>query len=199
MAAGLTRLTLHRSDSPDGLARLTEGAPPKDPVEAARRYLHRAFGATRGLVPEASGLRHVATTDEPLTNTRFVKFVQTVHGIPLYGSIATVEMDPSNHFVSLSSQTGAPDVGPTPSLTASQALATVAADAGHSLDDLRAIVPSLTYYNDGDAWHLGWLMRDVQSGTTPDLYDYLVDARSGEILARLPRSASANSGNESPL
>ena len=56
--------------------------------EGAMAYLRRQF-------------KTIGTETIPLTNTRTVKFRQTVNDIPVYGSLVTVEIDVGNNLVSI--------------------------------------------------------------------------------------------------
>ena len=86
-----------------------------DPETAASRYLRQALASNtvRGLTaPKPSGVesqfKSLGTETVPLTGTKTVKFRQTVGGIPVYGSLVTVELDDANSMVSLNSSLGTP-------------------------------------------------------------------------------------------
>ncbi|OEC70900.1 hypothetical protein A7D21_29365 [Pseudomonas sp. AP19] len=64
-----------------------------------------------------------------MTDTKTVKFRQTLHDIPVYRSLITVELDENNELVSLNSSLGEPsDVKPVAKISAQEAAASVVAN-----------------------------------------------------------------------
>jgi Zn-dependent metalloprotease len=200
MGIGLTTFSLHQYDAPQGV--LPEGtAVPSDAVEAARLYLTTALGGVQGAAPEAGlELASIGTFDEPLTKTKFVKFQQRLQNVPIFGSVATVEMDSSNNLVSISTETGAPNVSAQPQVSADRAAATVATAAGFSDPSQLGVTPQLVFYNsNGEAWYLAYIFPGVPTqgaggaplAIVPDddvvaVNDYFVDAASGNVIAKVP-------------
>src|SRR5688572_18543983 len=75
------------------------GAIAETPESAARGHLARALGLTELpelTAPTANGqlceFRILGTEAQPLTKTTTVKFRQTFHKVPVYGSLVTVEL-----------------------------------------------------------------------------------------------------------
>jgi Zn-dependent metalloprotease len=138
-----------------------------------------------------------------LTNSQTVKFRQLYRKIPVYGSLVTVEMDSLNRLLSINSALGAPaGVDAVAKVSPAAALETVRAAAGYAADaaaDPLDAQPRLVYYFDSPAglWRLAYITEDVpQRGAAadggddhhlPQIYDYVVDAHSGELVAALPR------------
>jgi Zn-dependent metalloprotease len=133
----------------------------------------------------------LGTETVPLTGTTIVKFRQTINKIPVYGSLISAELDEENELISLNSSMGDPTaVSPIASVSPADAIraASKKADAIAPADS----VPRLYYYySDTGTWHLAYIIEDV---TIPSkrvtLFDVVVDAHSGEVLAQLPRTAN---------
>ncbi len=84
----------------------------------------------------------------PLTGTTFVKFRQQVHGIPIYSSLVTVELDGANSLVSINANLAAPDVRSfLARLSPADALAKVATAAGYGRER-PPVVPALNLFLD---------------------------------------------------
>jgi Zn-dependent metalloprotease len=124
-----------------------------DPETAARRLLDQAMSSDA--VPSltapvsngaTSDFRTINTETVPLTGTRVVKFRQTVNGIPVYGSLVSVELDEDNSLVSMDSALGEP-AGVNPIATISPAAALTAAKAarGGYKPNLTGVIPRLNY------------------------------------------------------
>jgi Zn-dependent metalloprotease len=184
------------------------GAAPMDPETAARSYLSKALASKS--VPSFSApspesgstdFKVINTETVPLTGTVVVKFRQRFNDIPVYGSLASVELDENNRFVSMNTSLGEP-VGVSPIAKKSPADALKAAkDYPGSKKDLAGITPKLEYYFDSSsgAWHLAYILEDVPvtpdkakpnpNIPTPRVMDYVVEAHTGKVLAELPRSS----------
>lgn len=57
---------------------------------------------------QTSEFLRLGTETVPLTNTRTVKFRQTVNKVPIYGSLVTVELDEDNRCLAINSSLGSP-------------------------------------------------------------------------------------------
>jgi Zn-dependent metalloprotease len=192
-----------------------------DPETAARRLLNQALAsdAVPSLTaPVANGatsdFRTINTETVPLTGTRVVKFRQMVNGIPVYGSLVSVELDEDNSLVSMDSALGEP-AGVNPIATISPAAALTAAKAarGGYKPTLTGVIPRLNYYFDSPRakWRLVYILEDVpvtldrSAGTKADqrskfepprIVDFVVDAHRGNVVAMLPRTPSVDGGVE---
>ncbi len=227
---GLTRLSLHAYDdtSSDALEEMGDqqaasldrrpaGAPSMaglDPETAARRHLDQALASpavpslnTSGPRGVESEFRSLGVETVALTGTRTVKFRQTIGGIPVYGSLITVELDDDNALVGLDSAVGEPDdVDPVARVAPAAAVDAAAAHPGYR-PELAGIVPRLHHYFDAAAsqWRLVYILEDVPvavdpagqseddrtSGLEPPRFlDYVVDAHDGRVVAVLPRTPS---------
>jgi Zn-dependent metalloprotease len=185
------------------------GGDPADmaPEKAALLLLLNALGSDQlpgfsaadlqGGVAEFSPVGH---RNLLLTNSQTVKFRQIYRKIPVYGSLVTVEMDSFNHLLSINSALGAPvGVDAVATVSPAAALEKVRAAAGYAAADPLDVQPHLVYYFDppGGIWHLAYITEDVpQRGEAavddhdhhlPQIYDYVVDAHGGELVAALPR------------
>ena len=200
-------------------------APPtlRDPEAAAREFLERALEGTetksRGLragarppAPAATDLgkaefRSLGAEAVPLTGTTMVKFRQEFNKIPVYGSLVTVEVDRKNRCLGINSSLGTPKgVRHIAKISPEQALAVAAKASGQPLSQLTN-TPRLHYYfhPDDSTWRLAYIVENVRQrrrkvlgGGRSDavLKDYVVDARSGSLLAALPRTSTMASMTE---
>lgn len=175
-----------------------------DPESAAKRILAQALASNTMpnlTAPKAGGtetdFKSLGVETVPLTGTTFVKFRQQVHGIPIYGSLISVELDDDNNLVSINANLAAPDVRSfVARLSPADALAKVAAAAGYGRER-PPVVPALNLFLDNKAkWHLAWIAENVHSRKQeqkgPLVYDYVVDALTGALVAELPRTPSAD-------
>ena len=175
-----------------------------DAESAAKRILEHAF-ASKAMpslnVPRIDGtdsnFKSLGVETVPLTGTKVVKFRQQVKGIPVFGSLVSVELDNNNEMVSLNSNMAEPDV---PSYVARisphDALKRIAAAAGYGRE-LPEGIPTLNLFLDHKGkWHLAYIVEDVRSrkkGKTtvkefPLVHDYVIDALTGALVAELPRT-----------
>jgi Zn-dependent metalloprotease len=175
-----------------------------DPESAAKRILEHAF-ASKAMpslnAPRIDGtesnFKSLGVETVPLTGTKVVKFRQTVKGIPVFGSLVSVELDDNNEMVSVDSNMAEPNL---PSYIARisphQVLKKIAAKAGYGRE-LPEGIPTLNLYlSHNGKWHLAYIVEDVRSrkkGKTtvkdfPLVYDYVIDALTGALVAELPRT-----------
>ena len=192
-----------------------------DPETAARRYLDQALASA--MVPSfnapaanevTSRFKTIGTETIPLTDTRTVKFRQTLNDIPVYGSLVTVELDKANDLIGIDSALGEPqEVEPVATVSAGDALAAAATAPHGYVPVLAGVVPRLNYYFDATAsrWRLVYILEDVpvtldrtvelQLGQEskfepPRFVDYVVDAHDGQVVSILPRTPSMTTGEE---
>jgi Zn-dependent metalloprotease len=186
-----------------------------DPETAARRFLERALASDA--VPaltapvadgRASDFALINTETVRLTGTRMVKFRQTLHDIPVYGSLVSVELDEDNNLLSIDSTLGEPSgVDPVADVAPAAALRAAADAADGYTPALDGVVPRLSYYLDRSTstWRLVYILQNVpvtldrdaeaaadrSSGLEPPhIVDYVVDAHDGSVVALLPRTPS---------
>ena len=192
-----------------------------DPEMAARRYLDQALASATVPsfnAPVANGVtsrfRTIGTETLPLTDTRTVKFRQTLNGIPVYGSLVTVELDKDNDLIGIDSALGDPrEVDPVATVSAGDALAAAAAGPHGYVPALDGVVPHLNHYFDATAsrWRLVYILEDVpvtldhtaeprageeNTFEPPRFVDYVVDAHDGQVVAILPRTPSMTTGEQ---
>lgn len=187
------------------------GATPaaQDPETAAYGYLQRALKsdempdfADPQLGGAASEFLRLGTETVPLTNTRTVKFRQTVNKVPIYGSLVTVELDEDNRCLAINSSLGAPkDLGAVAKTAPQLALEVAAKAAGLKISEVKA-TPRLCYYFDREkqAWALTYIVENVPKRSRSAkamghaqaaVFDYVVNANTGKLIAELPRTASS--------
>ena len=198
--------------------RATRGAPAsaaeaspaaQDPENAAYGYLQRALASDD--MPEfsdpqgagsASEFQRLGTERVPLTDTTTVKFRQTVNKVPIYGSLVTVELDAQNRCLAINSSLGAPKgLSAVAKAAPKQAVDVAAEAAGLKSADVKS-TPRLSYYFDKSkqAWALAYIVENVPKRARSrnaighvqaPLFDYVVNAHTGKLIAELPRTASA--------
>lgn len=189
-----------------------------DPETVARRYLVQAIASPvlPEFEPSAPGdagteYRTIDTETSPLTNTTVVKFAQYRKMIPVYGSLISVELEKDNSLLSINSSLGDPEgVDPVAEISPAQVLNIIVEDGGATVRESAAI-PRLYYFYDSrkeaGTWRLVYITKNVlrsqgsrgdapaaasqEAPPLPDIVDYVVDAHTGELVTRLPRSQSA--------
>src|ERR1700730_9105699 len=182
-----------------------------DPESAAKRILAHALAsdALPSLTtPKVSGtdseFKSLGVETVPLTGTTVVKFRQQVHGIPIYGSLISVELDDNNDMVSLNSNLAAPDVKSfLARISPAGALAKVAAAAGYGRERPQ-VIPALNLFLDRKRkWRLAYIAENVHSRkkeqSGPLVYDVVIDALTGALVAELPRTPSAEAATDQAL
>jgi Zn-dependent metalloprotease len=192
-----------------------------DPETVARRLLNQALASdavpslTAPVANSAtSEFRTINTETVPLTGTRVVKFRQMVNGIPVYGSLVSVELDEGNSLVSIDSALGEPaGVNPIAKISPAAALAAAKAAPGGYKPNLTGVIPRLNYYFDSSRakWRLVYILEDVpvtldrSAGSKADqrskfepprIVDFVVDAHRGQVVAMLPRTPSLDDSVE---
>ena len=224
---GMHRFALHTDDKartrakrvlaaqPAGATRGAAAAPgatavaAQDPESAAYAYLQRALKSDD--MPEfsdpqgkgvASEFLRLGTETVPLTNTRTVKYRQTVNKIPIYGSLVTVELDENNRCLAINSSLGAPkNLSAVAKVAPQLALEAAAEAAGQKAADLKS-TPRLNFYFDKgkQSWALAYIVENVPKRSRSEkaaghaqaaVFDYIVNANTGKLIAELPRTASA--------
>lgn len=192
-----------------------------DPESAAKRILAHAF-ASRAMPSltapkvddEDSDFRSLGVETVPLTGTRVVKFRQQIKGIPVFASLVSVELDDHNELVSLNSSLAKPDLASyVARISPLDALKRIAARAGYRRK-LPGGVPALNVFLDyRRKWHLAYIVEDVRSRNKgkrkgkassakhpiPLVFDYVIDALNGALVAELPRTPAARHGTASAL
>jgi Zn-dependent metalloprotease len=216
---GLDSFSLHSEDSQQGptlaaineeLATSSAVAPlardKLDPETAARQYLTQLIEspqipalADEGVTTE---YRTLSTETVPLTDSTVVKFEQVVQKIPVYGSLVSIELDQDNSMLAVNTALGAPtDVDSVAKLSPADAQEIIIGDAGEDALPLTT-PPTLNYYYDTKAekWRLVYIATNVprrgehastrQPTALPEVFDYVVDAHSGELVTKLSRTQS---------
>ena len=177
-----------------------------DPESAAKRILAHAFASdampslSAPMVDdEESDFRSLGVETVPLTGTTIVKFRQQIKGIPVFASLVSVELDDDNELVSLNSNMAKPDLASyVAKISPLDALTRIAALAGYGRK-LPDGVPALHLFLDHKGkWRLAYIVEDVRSRNKgkaspaqqqiPLVYDYVIDALTGALVAELPRT-----------
>ena len=186
-----------------------------DPESAAKRILAHAF-ASRAMPSlnaprvhdEECDFRSLGVETVPLTGTTVVKFRQQIKGIPVFGSLVSVELDDHNELVSLNSSLAKPDLASyVARISPRDALTRIAARAGYG-GKLPDGVPALNVFLDHRGrWHLAYIVEDVRSRNKgkaskakhqiPLVFDYVIDAGNGALVAELPRTPAVRHGTAS--
>jgi Zn-dependent metalloprotease len=184
-----------------------------DPESAAKRILEHALASeampslTAPTVGGAeSSFKSLGVETVPLTGTKVVKFRQQVKGVPVYGSLVSVELGDNNEMISLNSNIATPDAASyVAKISPQDALKRIAAEAGYGRE-LPECTPVLNlYFDQKGKWRLVYFVEDVRSRKKekspgrdmPLVYDYVIDALTGALVAELPRTPSMADGTES--
>ena len=100
------------------------------------------FAVSKAAAPDTE-FKRLGTETIPLTGTVAVKFRQTMNGIPIYGSLVTVELDENNKLVGLNSAMGEPKgVNPVAKVSPAEA-ASVVQKSGPEKKDLENLRPAV--------------------------------------------------------
>lgn len=177
-----------------------------DPESAAKRILAHAFASDAmpslsapKVDDEGGDFRSLGVETVPLTGTTVVKFRQRIKGIPVFASLVSVELDDDNELVSLNSNMAKPDIASyVAKLSPLDALTRIAALAGYGRK-LPDGVPALHLFLDHRGkWRLAYIVEDVRSRhkdkaspaqqQIPLVFDYVIDALTGALVAELPRT-----------
>lgn len=194
------------------VGRAAEASPVKqenlDPETAARRYLDQLIASPqlRSITDEDKQAEYhaIGTEAVPLLGSKVVKFVQYRQHVPVYGSLVTIELDDRNNLLAVNSALGNPDnVDPVATISPAMAKSVIAKDAGNEALLLHDAPQQYFYYDnttEPGAWRLVYIYDDVQRrvdsesangpAASPEFFDYVVDAHSGGLVARLPRTKS---------
>jgi len=182
-----------------------------DPESAAKRILAHAFASSAmpALVDdEQSSFRSLGVETVPLTGTTIVKFRQQIKGIPVFASLVSVELDDNNELISLNSSLAKPDLASyVASISPLDALKKIADLAGYGRQ-LPDGVPALHLFLDHRGkWRLAYIVEDVRGRNKgkaspgqhqiPLVHDYVIDARTGTLVAELPRTPAVRHGTAS--
>jgi Zn-dependent metalloprotease len=186
-----------------------------DSESAAKRILAHAF-ASKAMpsltAPKVDGdesdFRSLGVETVPLTGTVIVKFRQQIKGIPVFGSLVSVELDGKKEMVSINASLAKPGgASYVARISPHDALKKIAAAAGYGRK-LPDGVPELNLFLDHrHKWRLAYIVKDVRSRQMgkaspakrqiPLVFDYVVDALNGALVAQLPRTPAVTAGTAS--
>jgi len=131
------------------------------------------------------------------TGTKLIRFRQYYHDIPLYGSVATVELDTNQDLVSINSVLGEPeDLKVQPSLNYDMAKKCVSEIAQCEPDEIKEKPEKYGYFDiDSKRWRLVYIVQnvekqpheEVEEHLMPEVVDYVIDAHTGELVSEIPR------------
>src|SRR6266851_3793039 len=190
-----------------------------DPESAAKRLLQHALASPS--IPsftapkvgnDETEFKSLGVETVPVLGTKVVKFRQQLNDIPIYGSLVSVELGDNNECISLNSNLATPDVkARVARISPQDALKKAAQRAGYGRE-LPNVRPVLNYYLDAKRkWHLAYVIEDVRvrgqadpkrkgasmsERAIPLVYDYVVDAVSGSMIAELPRTPTMTAGTD---
>jgi large subunit ribosomal protein L13 len=201
--SGYIKLTLH-SKLPDvvGLSNKTISIQPVineslSNEEISRRYLQEV--TKYRLSGNLYEWKSFDTGEIEFTKTWIAKFQQYYRDIPIYGTLASVEIDQDKNLVMMSLTSGQIPLNlkkPRSLLSSQQLENLVKSAAGWQESDHLSIESHLYwYYNLGcDRWQLVHIIEGILSITNeadeeemPEVFDYVIDATKGEIIDAIPR------------
>lgn len=195
---------------------LAPGADFTSDEAAARYYLGQVLGQDGRDLPQTLNapvkpnrvpdFKLLGIRDQRGMGTRVVRFVQTWRSIPIFGSLAVIELDDIRGLVSADAELASvSEVSPVASISPSEALRAIGQEVGTDPDVLLKSPPKieLQYYFDKTegAWHLVFHATDVptrppadrdrssqeglpplHSVQAPPSRNFLVDAHDGHIV-----------------
>ena len=178
--------------------------------KVAHQYLSNAFESDElpsltlaGLEERTPQFSAVAIDDSPIKETQTVKFLQSLNGIPVYGSLVTVEVRAGGELVTIDSAIGDPrDVSSAATLSPAEAVETLhrCLNAQGPAD---STLPRLSYYYEQEEqrWRLVYIFEDIfcardsfpdENSIPPVLFaDFVIDATSPQLVEVLPRISAA--------
>lgn len=143
--------------------------------------------------PSAPGFRRLGVSRVSETGHRVVKFRQTYRGVPVYGTLITVELSAVNYLRAITWNRADPgELDPLARLSPVEAWGQVAEVAGRGVQaPVRAPELFVRYREASGNWHLVYRFGGVSEAPSDDLFggmrfDYLVDAHSGSPVDREP-------------
>lgn len=188
-----------------------------DQESAARAYLEAAIahdGLPEVASPAMDGTpcewRAIGSQTVSFTGTFLVRFRQHYDRIPVYGSLATVELGRRNALMALNVRVAMPTLRSTVARIAPHAALTAAAKAaGWGARLPSALVRPFVYVDRKERWRLVWIVNDVpvrrraampRQGRSSEperfddvplaMMDYIVDAMTGRFVDALPRHST---------
>lgn len=144
----------------------------------------------------------IATQEIKFANTHLVKFRQLCEAIPVYGSLATVELDQKNELISISANFGEPEphkVPSKPKISKQDAKLIALKEIekmGYLLSDADLNSgPHYYFDSSSSSWRLVYIVEtktkqksfNSVSSAIPKLVDYIIDAHEGKVISQLPR------------
>lgn len=211
----------HRRPDPADERKLMGDTTPRftSDESAARAYLKAVFkrnlpknATLMGPIGEGGpAVSLVRTIESPATKTRVLRFEQTHNELPVFGSLAAIELDEERRLVSLTARLGSPGGVPSePKLTADDAIEALLRQTRQLEKEpgrahprpVPAKAPVLCYFRDeGKTWRLTWRIDGLPAapmGYDPAKeaghglkapfraararFNYLVDASDGRVL-----------------
>lgn len=178
---------------------------------AARTYLQRALDAKK--IPEFTApqlidgsrmsLRLKRIDEQPLTGNKVLKFRQRINNISVYGSQVLVELDPVNNLISLDARMSKVQTSESWAAISPLQAKEIAQQKYKIAKWPKDSIPFLYhYYSEKDkSWKLVYLLKDLVVNTEiregvpthshhlPEVLDLIINAKTGEIIAQLPRIA----------
>lgn len=147
--------------------------------------------------PSAPGFRRLGISRVSETGHRVVKFRQTLRGVPVYGTLLTVELSAANYLRAITWKRANPEeVDPLARLSPAEAWAQVAEVAGRYVQaPERAPELFVRYREASGSWHLIYRFGGVREAPSDNVFggvrfDFLVDAHSGTPIDREPAAPS---------
>jgi Zn-dependent metalloprotease len=181
-----------------------------NPEVIAGKYLEGLFASQQSNLDAfsktADGNQSTASFDPvkteylPLTGNKIVRFRQRLNKVSVFGSVANIELDKDNNFVSVNSSLAPelPDIT-NAGISAQQARTIAEEELKQPIPE--EIVPMLYYYFYDDQWQLVFILKDIlvppsqqeEKNTdnrylheSPSLVNVIINAQSGKVLEVTP-------------
>ena len=182
-----------------------------NPEIIAGKYLEGMFASQQGSLdafsktadtnqPTAS-FDAIKTEFLPLTGNKIVKFRQRLNKVSVYGSVASVELDKDNNFVSVNSSLASelPAIS-NAAISAQEAREIAAKNLKQAIPE--EVIPMLYYYFYEEQWKLVFILKDIMivpsydhdgkntgegyMHESPSLLNVIIDSQNGEVLEITP-------------
>ena len=172
-------------------------------------------------------MRMVSIQGLPKTSTRLVRFEQTQSRIPIFGSMAIVELNSDRELISVDAELAqVGNVSPLANISALESVKAVAELTGVDPKTLEQVdAPELTYFFDDQtpgSWHLAYFLRNVPAapkelrdeteapqwrghglGKSPRTLhpkmNYMVDAHSSDVIFYYPAGPMFAASGQLPV
>jgi bacillolysin/neutral peptidase B len=143
---------------------------------------------------DSIGFRRLGVSRVSETRNRLVKLRQTLRGLPVFGSLVTVELSAGNYLRSIEGRlVSPPPIDLVAKVSPREARERVSGLSGREPAELEDPPELLVFFDEGAGrWRLVYLFEEVAAGPEVESlglgsFDCFIDAHDNELVARMPR------------